>query len=199
MRILSNHCPRILGRYTGIDKEGIVVCIDAYPRPDQSRRTLKDSDQVRRGVRTPVRCQAIPGSCAAAKEFDAAIETERVIEALLPEALPEKRPDSKPDPDDVSRNAAREDLSRCSSRRRNRIHAWNTCSVPPGQVVRAMRSWPVHGTWGVALIVMGKHRLGVRRAPARWKRDGEGHPAGALSGIDRSAPRARFRPAGRFR
>ena len=48
----------------------------------------------------------------AAKEFDAAIETERVIEALLPEALPEKRPDSKPDPDDVSRNAAREDLSR---------------------------------------------------------------------------------------
>ena len=47
-----------------------------------------------------------------AREFDTAIEAERVIETLLPEALPQERPDPGPSPNDLFRNAAREDLSR---------------------------------------------------------------------------------------
>jgi nucleotide-binding universal stress UspA family protein len=48
----------------------------------------------------------------AAKEFDAAVETERVIETLLPDVEADSGPRTEPDQAAVIRNVAREDLGR---------------------------------------------------------------------------------------
>ena len=45
-----------------------------------------------------------------ARELEAALETERVLEVLSPGAAIART--TEPDPDDISRNAAREDLAR---------------------------------------------------------------------------------------
>ena len=96
----------------------------------------------------------------AAKEFDAAIETERVVETLLPEALHKQGSDSGPSPEDVSRNAAREDLSRLlepqeekDTRAEYLLRAAG--SGGPGDEIVACAA-----ELNVELIVLGKHRLG---------------------------------------
>ncbi len=95
-----------------------------------------------------------------AKEFDAAIETERVMEAFMPEALPEAGPDSEPDRDDIMRNAARESLSRFlepHEERETRAEYLLRSAGPDGadyEIVACAVEL------GVELIVMGKHRLG---------------------------------------
>ncbi len=92
-----------------------------------------------------------------AKDFDFAIEAERAIETLMPEAVPAAAPDS---PADVARNAAREDLGRL-------LDAADERSTRAQYVLRSA----AHGGPGdeivacatelrVELIVMGKHRLG---------------------------------------
>jgi len=90
------------------------------------------------------------------KEFDAAIETERVMEALLPE----EQPAPEPDPVTVVRNAAREQLGRLLTAQEE----WETQAEyllrPVGaggsgdEIVACARELDVE------LVVMGKHRLG---------------------------------------
>ena len=95
-----------------------------------------------------------------AREFDTAIEAERVIETLLPEALPQERPDPGPSPNDLFRNAAREDLSRLlepQEEQDTRVEYLLRAAGPggPGNEIVACA-----GELGVELIIMGKHRLG---------------------------------------
>jgi universal stress protein A len=94
------------------------------------------------------------------KEFDAAIETERVIETLMPEALLDVAPNSEPKQEDIARNAAREDLGRLldpqeekDTRAEYLLRAAGSRS--PGDEIVACAT-----ELGVELIVMGKHRLG---------------------------------------
>jgi nucleotide-binding universal stress UspA family protein len=92
----------------------------------------------------------------AARDFDAAIETERVIETLLPEVPAE----SGLNPDEVARNAAREDLSRLlepQEERDTQAEYMLRAAGPsgPGDAIVACAE-----ELGVELIVMGKHRLG---------------------------------------
>lgn len=95
-----------------------------------------------------------------AQEFDAAIETERVIETLMPEALPNIGSDSEPNADDIARNAAREDLGRLlepqeekDTRAEYLLRAAGSGS--PGDEIVACAT-----ELDVELIVIGKHRLG---------------------------------------
>ena len=89
-----------------------------------------------------------------AKEFDAVIETERVLEVLEPEA-----PSAEPSPADVARNAARQDLSRLLQPHEER-------DARAEYLLRATRGDPDEAIVACAteldveLIVMGKHRLG---------------------------------------
>ena len=92
----------------------------------------------------------------AAKDFDAAIETERVMETLLPE----DGADLEPSLDDLARNAAREDLGRLlnsQDERETRVEYLLRAAGPGGpgeEIVNCAVEL------GVELIVMGKHRLG---------------------------------------
>ena len=90
------------------------------------------------------------------KEFDVAIETERVIETLLPESSA----DAAPSPEEVARNAAREDLGRLLEPKDERDTRAEYVLRPagfsgPGEEIIACAK-----EFGVELIVMGKHRMG---------------------------------------
>jgi universal stress protein A len=92
----------------------------------------------------------------APKDFEAAIETERVMETLLPQ----EGPDFEPSLDDVAKNAAREDLGRLLNSQEERdTHVEYMLRAAgaggPGEEIVACAV-----ELGVELIVMGKHRLG---------------------------------------
>jgi nucleotide-binding universal stress UspA family protein len=93
-----------------------------------------------------------------AKALDAAIETERVMEQLLPES--EGRPPPELDPNEIARNAAREDMGRLVDSDAERDTEAEYLLRPegvggPGDGIVACAE-----ELGVELIVMGKHRLG---------------------------------------
>ena len=95
-----------------------------------------------------------------ARDFDAAIETERVLESLAPDASAARSVSSEPSLDDVAKNAAREDLGRLLSPQEEREtqaeYLLRACGVGgPGDAIVACAK-----ELGVELIVMGKHRLG---------------------------------------
>lgn len=95
-----------------------------------------------------------------AEAYDAAIETERVIETLMPEVAPSHEEGSAPQPDEIARNAAREDLSRLLSQQEERdtraeYLLRNAGSGNPGDEIVACAS-----DLDIELIIMGKHRLG---------------------------------------
>lgn len=90
------------------------------------------------------------------KDFDAVIEAERVVEALLPDV----QPAPEPDPEDVVRNAARDDLGRlltADEERETQAEYLLRPSAAGGAgeaIVACARELDVE------LVVMGKHRLG---------------------------------------
>ncbi len=92
-----------------------------------------------------------------AKAFDAAIETERVMETLMPEA----GRDAPPKSDDVARNAAREAMAQLllpeDERAAGAQYLLRSAGArgPGEQIVACAQELDVE------LIVMGKHRLGV--------------------------------------
>jgi nucleotide-binding universal stress UspA family protein len=93
-----------------------------------------------------------------AKSFDFAIEAERAIETLMPEAIPNAAPES---PAAVARNAAREDLGRLldpADERATRAQYVLRAAAHggPGDEIVACAT-----ELAVELIVMGKHRLGL--------------------------------------
>ena len=95
-----------------------------------------------------------------AKEFEAAIETERVIETLLPEVVPDIAPNATPTPDQIARNAAREELGRLLDQEEEKdtqaeYLLRDAGSAGPGEAIVACAT-----ELNVELIVMGKHRLG---------------------------------------
>jgi len=91
-----------------------------------------------------------------AKAFEFAIEAERAIETLMPEAVPDPAPDS---PAAVARHAAHEDLARLLDPEDER-------ATRAQFLLRADRRGPGEEIVACAtelaaeLIVMGKHRLG---------------------------------------
>lgn len=95
-----------------------------------------------------------------ARDFAAVIETERVLETLLPDESSTRRSNSEPDPTDVAQNAARENLGRLLLPQEERdTHAeYLLCAAgvggPGDAIVECAKEF------GVQLIVMGKHRLG---------------------------------------
>jgi len=96
-----------------------------------------------------------------AKQFEAAIETERVMEKLLPELPPGETSGAEPDPDEVARNAAREDLGQLlepqqeQDTRAEYVLRSAGPSGPGDEIVACAKELDVE------LIVMGKHRLGI--------------------------------------
>ncbi|MEO8467323.1 MAG: universal stress protein [Gammaproteobacteria bacterium] len=89
------------------------------------------------------------------KELDAALETERVMETLLLDGVPA----TEPDPEQVAKNAAREDLAKLLSpeEERDTRAAYLQRAAPSGAgdaIVACAQELDVE------LIVMGKHRLG---------------------------------------
>lgn len=93
------------------------------------------------------------------QRFDAVIETERVMETLMPE-LAGAGPAAAPDPADVVKNAAREDLGRLltyEEAQDTRVQYLLRAAGPagPGDEIVACAT-----ELDVELIVMGKHRLG---------------------------------------
>jgi nucleotide-binding universal stress UspA family protein len=105
------------------------------------------------------------------KDLDAALETERVLEVLGADAAHEPRPSAQaaapagmpriaPEPDDVARNAAREELARLldatderDSRAEYLLRGYGAGGA--GEAIVACAA-----ELGVELIVMGKYRLG---------------------------------------
>jgi nucleotide-binding universal stress UspA family protein len=96
-----------------------------------------------------------------ARELEAALETERVLEVLSPggaAAAVARAPE--PDPGEVARNAAREDLARLLSAddeqatRAEYLLRGSGVAGPGDAIVRCAKELEVE------LIVMGKHRLG---------------------------------------
>jgi nucleotide-binding universal stress UspA family protein len=89
------------------------------------------------------------------KELDAALETERVIEALMVDGVPA----SEPDPEQVAHNAAREDLAKLLSPEEER-------DTRAEYLLRGARSGAGDAIIACAqeldveLVVMGKHRQG---------------------------------------
>ena len=94
------------------------------------------------------------------EDYESAIETERVIETLMPEAVPEPSASLEADPETLARNAAREELSQL-------LNNEDAEATNAQYIIRAANS----GNAGdaivdcaveldVELIVMGKHRLG---------------------------------------
>jgi len=95
-----------------------------------------------------------------AKDFDAAIETERVLEVLGPDGANASGSDTEPNPDDVARTVARQNLSRLLEPRDERdtraeylLRASGT-GGPGDAIVDCATQLEVE------LIVMGKHRVG---------------------------------------
>lgn len=92
-----------------------------------------------------------------ARDFDAAIEAERVVETLVPDT-PQQ---AEPNLDDVVRNAAREDLHRLLDPQEER-------DTRAEFLLRAAGSGGPHVAiatcareQGIELIIMGKHGLGL--------------------------------------
>jgi len=90
------------------------------------------------------------------KALDAALETERVLETLMPEA---SVADVEPDPEQVAHNAAREDLAKLLSpeEERETRAEYLLRGAPSGAgdaIVRCAQELAVE------LVVMGKHRQG---------------------------------------
>lgn len=92
-----------------------------------------------------------------AKELDAALETERVLEVLAPEG---ERPASEPTALDVARNAARHDLGRLLSRDDERDSRAEYLLRASGVLGPAEAIAACARELDVELIVMGKHHLG---------------------------------------
>jgi nucleotide-binding universal stress UspA family protein len=93
-----------------------------------------------------------------ARKLDAALETERVLEVLSPDA-PE-RPGGEPSPEEVARNAARHDLERLLTPADEQdVHA-EYLLRPSGVAGTAEAIVACARELGVELIVMGKHHLG---------------------------------------
>lgn len=104
-----------------------------------------------------------------ARDFEAAIEAERVIETLLPEVaegataavtVADDTQTTEPDPETIVRNAAREDLGRLlegAEERETRAEYLlrSAGAAGPGEEIVACAK-----ELDVELIVMGKHRLG---------------------------------------
>jgi universal stress protein A len=94
------------------------------------------------------------------KEYDAAIETERVLETLQPGQTSEAEREAAADPNAVLRNAAREELGSLlepDEERDTRAQFMLRAAGPggPGDAIVAVAE-----ELGVELVVMGKHRLG---------------------------------------
>ena len=93
-----------------------------------------------------------------ARELEAALETERVLEVLSPGATVARK--REPDPGEVARNAAREDLARLLSAdderatRAEYLLRGSGVAGPGDAIVRCAKELDVE------LVVMGKHRLG---------------------------------------
>ena len=93
-----------------------------------------------------------------AKDLDAALETERVLEVLSPD-VPE-RPSGEPSPLEVARNAARHDLSRLLTQKDEQDTHAEYLLRPSGVAGAAGAIVVCARELDVELIVMGKHRLG---------------------------------------
>lgn len=95
-----------------------------------------------------------------ARELDAAIETERVLEVLAPDAPAPKSEPAGIDLEEVKRNAARQDLEGLLSAadeqatRAEYLLRGSGLAGPGGAIVACAKELDVE------LIVMGKHRLG---------------------------------------
>jgi nucleotide-binding universal stress UspA family protein len=96
-----------------------------------------------------------------AREFEAAIETERVIETLLPLDSHPQGAVAEPSLDDVARNAAREDLGRLLSAEEERDTRAEYLLRASGAAGPAEAIVACAKELGVELIVMGKHRVGL--------------------------------------
>jgi nucleotide-binding universal stress UspA family protein len=96
-----------------------------------------------------------------AKDFDAVIETERVLEVFEGDSpSAERSTSSEPDADEVARNAARHDLSRLLQPReeqetRAEYLLRASRGAGPDEAIVACAA-----ELDVELIIMGKHRLG---------------------------------------
>jgi len=89
------------------------------------------------------------------KELDAALETERVLETLLPEDTSAE----EPDPKQIAHNAAREDLANLLSPEEERdTRAEYLLRGAPSGAADAIRECAEQ--LAVELVVMGKHRQG---------------------------------------
>jgi nucleotide-binding universal stress UspA family protein len=90
------------------------------------------------------------------KELDAALETERVLETLLPDGVPSA---AGPDPEQIAHNAAREDLAKLLSPEEERdTHAEYLLRGAPSGAGDAIVACAQE--LAVELVVMGKHRQG---------------------------------------
>ncbi len=94
------------------------------------------------------------------KDFDAAIETERVIETLLPESTSGSDAAASADPDEIARNAAREDMGSLLEEQEEldtrAEYLLRDAGVgnPGDAIVECAKELDVE------LIIMGKHRMG---------------------------------------
>ena len=93
-----------------------------------------------------------------AKELDAALETERVLEVLSPDAT--ERPSGEPHPVEVARNAARHDLSRLLTQQDEQETRAEYLLRASGIAGAADAIVACARELEVELIVMGKHHLG---------------------------------------
>lgn len=93
------------------------------------------------------------------KGFEAAIETERVLETLLPEPVPEEQA-AEPSPDDVARNAAREDLRRLLEPQEEQDTRAEYLLRSIGHQTAGDAIVACARELTVELVVMGKHRMG---------------------------------------
>ena len=96
----------------------------------------------------------------APKAYDMAVEAERAIEVLAPDARPDGRSPSEVDPDEAIRNAAREDLGRLldpgdqAAARAEYLLRSAGAGGPGDEIVACAKDLRID------LMVMGKHRLG---------------------------------------
>jgi nucleotide-binding universal stress UspA family protein len=93
-----------------------------------------------------------------AKGLDAALETERVLEVLSPDAA--ERPNGEPSPLEVARNAARHDLSRLLTQQDEQDTHTEYLLRASGIAGAADAIVACARELEVELVVMGKHHLG---------------------------------------
>jgi nucleotide-binding universal stress UspA family protein len=93
-------------------------------------------------------------------DYYAAIETERVLETLLPEVVPEAAVRTEIDPDEVARNAALGDLKGLLDADEERDTDAEYLQRPAGSQGAGEAIVACAEELDVELIVMGKHRMG---------------------------------------